>query len=86
MSVPEPNEWFHAAFFFNGTLISGYVNGIPVDPVSNGDSPTTVVLPDQPVMLYGKRTSAGSVNGNYSSDDIFVFPYALDQSDLDSFQ
>ena len=37
MKSPEPNKWFHIIFSYNGTSVSAYVDGTPVDPLSNVD-------------------------------------------------
>ena len=87
MSVPELHSWVHYALIGNGTFLSGYVNGIPVDLVSDGGREEVVILPDRPVIFFGKRDSkAYDTNADFHLDEFFVFPFALDQNDLVSFQ
>ena len=86
MKSPEPNKWFHIIFSYNGTSVSAYVDGTPVDPLSNVDREKVVNLPDQPVMFVGKLHSEGTVNANFTLDDLHVFPYVVDQNNLGLFQ
>ena len=86
MSPPEPGVWFHCAITYDGTSVSVYVNGTLVEPLNNGTRGKDVLLPDQPVIFVGRRDSKGAIKANFTIDDFFVFPFALEKTDLTSFQ
>ena len=86
MSTPELETWFHITVTYNGTAASACVNGTCVDLLRIGETEKVIHRPDQPVMFFGKRDSGDMPRGKFHLDNIFVFPFLLDQNHLVSFQ